>query len=307
MSQILVELVKLANLIININKSIACANRISSIFDIEEEKTGGGSETAHVNDLAAGQAPAVSFTHVSLAYEGAGDDSLSDIDFTAERGQTIGIIGGTGSGKTSLVNLIPHFYEATAGEVRVNGIRVQDYETSDLRERIGVVPQKAVLFRGSIRENMRWGKPDATDEEIMEALEVAQAKEIVLGKEGHLDYEIEQGGKNLSGGQRQRLTIARALVKKPEILILDDSASALDYATDAALRKALANRAGDTTTFIVSQRASSIRHADKIIVLDDGRMVGIGTHEELMKSCALYQEIVAVSYPQSTSGTGQGD
>jgi ABC-type multidrug transport system fused ATPase/permease subunit len=221
------------------------------------------------------------------------------MDFTALKGQTIGIIGGTGSGKTSLVNLIPRFYEATRGTVSVDGRDVKEYPLTELREKIGVVPQKAVLFSGTIRENMLWGNSDATDDEIMEALTAAQAKEVVMGKEGQLDYVIEQGGKNLSGGQRQRLTIARALVKKPQILILDDSASALDYATDAALRKSLVHLPGEMTTFIVSQRASSIRHADKIIVLDDGKTVGIGTHDELMKSCPVYKEIVAVQYPDT--------
>jgi ABC-type multidrug transport system fused ATPase/permease subunit len=226
---------------------------------------------------------------------------LTDIDFTVKKGETIGIIGGTGSGKTSLVNLIPRFYDATVGAVRINGKDVRSYPLENLRKLVGVVPQKAVLFKGSIRDNMRWGNPNATDEEMSEALEEAQAMDVINAKKGGLSFEIEQGGKNLSGGQRQRLTIARALVKRPEILILDDSASALDYATDARLRQALSAGKGTMTTFIVSQRASSIRHADKIIVLEDGRAVGIGTHEELLRDCEVYQEIVAVQYPDTNS------
>jgi ABC-type multidrug transport system fused ATPase/permease subunit len=314
MSQILVELVKLANLIININKSIACGNRIQVILDMESsirdtsDAEAAPKEKIEITDAAEEKTamPAVEFSHVCLAYAGAGEESLTEIDFTAQKGETIGIIGGTGSGKTSLVNLIPRFYDVTAGSIRVNGKDVRSYPLEKLREIVGVVPQKAVLFKGSIRENMRWGNPDATDEEIYKALEAAQALDVVSAKEGGLSYEIEQGGRNLSGGQRQRLTIARALVKKPEILILDDSASALDYATDARLRQALAGREDGMTTFIVSQRAASIRHADKIIVLEDGRAVGIGTHEELLRDCEVYQEIVAVQYPGTVAGGAAG-
>lgn len=301
MSQILVELVKLANLIININKSVACMHRIENVLDLEPSIRDGAVEAADGKAAEGGSAadsdsrgkdvPAVEFSHVGLAYAGAGEEALTDIDFIAKRGETIGIIGGTGSGKSSVVNLIPRFYEATGGCVRVDGRNVSDYTLEELRDKIGVVLQKAVLFKGTIRENMRWGKPDATDEEIMEALSTAQAKEFVLAKDGGLDYEIEQGGKNLSGGQRQRLTIARALVKKPEILIMDDSASALDFATDAALRAAIAGMEGDMTVFIVSQRAASIMYADRIVVLDDGKIVGLGTHEELLSGCEVYQEI----------------
>lgn len=281
MSQILVELIKLANLIINITKSIACGNRIQAVLDIKPDLESGSSSC---ND------GSVEFDHVNLRYKNAGADSLSDITFTAAKGETIGIIGGTGSGKSSLVNLIPRFYDAASGEVKVGGVNVKDMDVEQLREKIGVVPQKAVLFHGTIRENMQWGVTDASDDEIMEAIEAAQGLDVIKAK-GGLDCEIEQGGKNLSGGQRQRLTIARALVKKPEILILDDSASALDFATDAALRKSLRELDYHPTVFIVSQRTSSIQHADRIIVLDDGAAVGIGTHDELMKSCSVYQEI----------------
>lgn len=285
MSQILVELVKLANLIITITKALACANRVQSVLELSSslEKT---------PEVQAEANPAkVEFRHVNLRYHGAGADSLSDIDFRAEPGQTIGIIGGTGSGKTSLVNLIPHFYDATGGMVLVDGRDVKSYDPDELRHKIGVVPQKAVLFKGTIRENLLWGNPNATPADIDQALEVSQAKEIVDGKEGGLEAPVEQNGKNLSGGQRQRLTIARALVRNPEILILDDSASALDFATDARLRKAIREMANSPTVFIVSQRTSSIRHADKIIVLDDGQVCGIGTHDELLKNCEVYQEI----------------
>lgn len=304
MSQILVELVKLANLIININKSVACGNRIEAVLEMQpsilrEVKADG----ADVTEMT----PAVAFSHVGLAYAGAGEEALTDIDFRAESGQTIGIIGGTGSGKSSVVNLIPRFYDVTAGNVTVDGKNVKDYDLDVLRDKIGVVPQKAVLFKGTIRENMRWGNPDATEEEMWEALAIAQAKEFVETKDGGLDYEIEQGGKNLSGGQRQRLTIARALVKKPKILILDDSASALDFATDAALRTAIAGMKEQMTVFIVSQRASSIQHADQIVVLDDGAMVGLGTHEELLAGCEVYQEIYDSQFKKSGTQTeGQG-
>lgn len=281
MSQILVELIKLANLIINITKSIACGNRIQAVLEIKPDLESGSSSCRDGS---------VEFDHVNLRYKNAGADSLSDITFTAAKGETIGIIGGTGSGKSSLVNLIPRFYDAASGEVRVGGTNVKDMDVEELREKIGVVPQKAVLFHGTIRENMQWGVTNATDDEIMEAITAAQGLDVIKAK-GGLDCEIEQGGKNLSGGQRQRLTIARALVKKPEILILDDSASALDFATDAALRKSLRELDYHPTVFIVSQRTSSIQHADKIIVLDDGAAVGIGTHDELMKNCSVYQEI----------------
>lgn len=281
MSQILVELIKLANLIINITKSIACGNRIQAVLDIKPDLESGNSSCNEGS---------VEFDHVNLRYKNAGADSLSDITFTAAKGETIGIIGGTGSGKSSLVNLIPRFYDAASGEVKVGGVNVKDMDVEQLREKIGVVPQKAVLFHGTIRENMQWGVTNASDDEIMEAIEAAQGLDVIKAK-GGLDCEIEQGGKNLSGGQRQRLTIARALVKKPEILILDDSASALDFATDAALRKSLRELDYHPTVFIVSQRTSSIQHADRIIVLDDGAAVGIGTHDELMKSCFVYQEI----------------
>lgn len=281
MSQILVELIKLANLIINITKSIACGNRIQAVLDIKPDLESGNSSCNEGS---------VEFDHVNLRYKNAGADSLSDITFTAAKGETIGIIGGTGSGKSSLVNLIPRFYDAASGEVKVGGVNVKDMDVEQLREKIGVVPQKAVLFHGTIRENMQWGVTNASDDEIMEAIEAAQGLDVIKAK-GGLDCEIEQVGKNLSGGQRQRLTIARALVKKPEILILDDSASALDFATDAALRKSLRELDYHPTVFIVSQRTSSIQHADRIIVLDDGAAVGIGTHDELMKSCSVYQEI----------------
>ncbi len=291
MSQILVELIKLANLIITVTKAFACAKRIEAVF---EAPTGVHIYTEKELDgeaLAEKDAPAVVFEHVSLRYPAAGADALTDIHFTANRGETIGIIGGTGSGKSSLVQLIPRFYEVTGGRVLVNGQDVRTYQTEELKDRIGIVPQKAVLFSGSIRDNIRFGKQDATDAEIEEALMVAQAKSFVDEKEGRLDFVVAQGGKNLSGGQKQRLTIARAVVKKPDILILDDSASALDYATDAALRKAIRELDGRTTTFIVSQRTASVLHADKIIVLDDGEMVGIGRHEELLASCPVYKEI----------------
>ncbi len=286
MSQILVELIKLASLIISITKAVACGNRIQGVFEIESSLVD--------HDTLPKQNPsqyAVEFKHADLQYKNAGANSLTDMDFVVRHGETIGVIGGTGSGKSSLVNMIPRFYDATEGVVLVDGIDVKDYSLEELRNKIGVVPQKAVLFKGTIRDNMRWGKKDATDEEMMEAITVAQAKEIVAGKENGLDHKIEQGGKNLSGGQKQRLTIARALVKKPEILILDDSASALDFATDAALRKAIREMAYSPTVFIVSQRASSIQYADKIIVLDDGKVVGIGKHEELLNTCEVYREI----------------
>lgn len=286
MSQILTELIKFANLIISITKAVASANRISAVLDVEsslveKESEPQGDRSEFI----------VEFHNVGLTYKNAGAEALTNINFSVRRGEVVGIIGGTGSGKTSLVNLIPRFYDATVGEVIVDGINVKDYPLKKLRDKIGVVPQKAVLFKGSIRENMRWGNKNATDEEIMEAINIAQAGEIVAQKKEGLDFLIEQGGKNLSGGQRQRFTIARAIVKKPEILILDDSASALDFATDAALRKALRELPWNPTIFIVSQRTSSIQHADKIIVLDDGEIVGIGKHDELLETCEVYREI----------------
>lgn len=290
MSQILVELIKLANLIITVNKAIACGNRVESVLEIEPDMKEG-------TFAGEGSGFRVEFDHVSLAYPGAGADSLTDIDFRSGAGETIGIIGGTGSGKSSLVNLLPRFYEATAGCVKVDGIPVEEYTLDALRQKIGVVPQKAVLFKGTIRENLRMGKQDASEEELAKALEISQAAEFVAAKPEGMDTMVSQGGKNLSGGQKQRLTIARALVKQPEILIMDDSASALDYATDARLRKALREMKPSPTVFIVSQRASSIMYADRIIVLDDGMAAGMGTHEELLASCSVYQEIYYSQYP----------
>ena len=286
MSQILVELVKLASLIIQVTKALASANRITEIFD--KESTMSFPETTKE---AVDSEYAVEFNMVSLAYKNAGADTLNDIDIKVKKGETIGIIGGTGSGKTSLVHMIPRFYDATEGEVKVNGINVKDYSKEDLRERVGIVMQKAVLFNGSVRENMKWGNNDASDEDIVKALKDAQGYDFVMEKGEGLDFHIAQGGRNLSGGQRQRLTIARALVKQPEILILDDSASALDYVTDSKLRKAISELPSKPTTFIVSQRTASIRNADRIIVLEDGEVAGIGTHDELLKSCEIYQEI----------------
>ena len=307
MSQILVELVKLANLIININKSIACGNRIQSIFEMQPSITdGSGQKVDKVQTDTADRSEeaeyAVEFSHVGLTYAGAGDESLTDIDFKVKKGETIGIIGGTGSGKSSVVNLIPRFYDVTSGFIKVDGKDVKDYPLEELRGKIGTVLQKAVLFHGTIRENLKWGNPDATEEDLNRAITVAQAKEFIDNKEGRLDFEIEQGGKNLSSGQRQRLTIARAVVKKPEILILDDSASALDFATDAALRKAIREMEGETTVFIVSQRAASIQHADRIVVLDDGKIVGLGTSEELLESCEVYQEIYNSQFKKQEGG-----
>ena len=286
MSQILTELVKMANLIINITKAVACGNRIASVFEITSSQ-----QQASASPEKPESAPEVEFRNVSLQYKGAGEDSLSGLSFSVRPGETIGVIGGTGSGKTSLVNLIPRFYDATGGEVLVRGANVQSYPLEELRSMIGVVPQKAVLFQGTVRENLKWGNPDATDDELWDALASAQAQEVVESKKGGLDFEIEQAGRNLSGGQRQRLTLARALVRRPRILILDDSSSALDFATDAALRKSIRELPYSPTVFLVSQRASSIQYADKIIVLDDGEAVGIGTHEELLRDCAVYQEI----------------
>ena len=300
MSQILVELIKLANLIINITKSIACGNRIEQVLEIEPSVTDGGTAEGKEN------APAVEFKDVSLRYKGAAENSLSGISFTAARGETVGIIGGTGSGKSSLVNLIPRFYDVYGGEVLVNGVNVRDWNISALRKNIAVVPQKAVLFSGTIRENLLWGNENASDDELWSAVETSQSADVVKSKENGLDSMIEQGGKNLSGGQRQRLTIARALVKNAEILIMDDSASALDFATDAKLRAAIQNLDNRPCTFIVSQRASSVMHADKIIVLDDGAAVGIGTHEELLRNCAIYAEIYATQFKSGKRGAVNG-
>lgn len=298
MSQILVELIKLADLIINITKAVACGNRIQKVLEVEPSMENGSKECIEEKRTPAN---AVDFNHVSLTYSGAGAPSLTDIDLHVKTGQTIGIIGGTGSGKTSVVNLIPRFYDATQGNVLVFGKPVKEQDMESLRSQIAVVPQKAVLFAGTIRENMKWGKEDATDEEIMEALTIAQAAEVVQKKEGGLDAFVEQGGKNLSGGQRQRLTIARALVRKPRILILDDSASALDFATDAVLRKAIREMKNAPTVFIVSQRTSSIRFADQILVLDDGKSVGVGTHDELLTTCSVYKEIYDSQYKKTDS------
>ncbi len=311
MSQILVELVKLANLVITITKALACADRVAAVFELQpqgEGTTGEGiasgqdankSVAVFANETkATTDVPFLVFDHVSLTYKGAGDKTLQDIHFTVNKGDTVGIIGGTGSGKSSVVNLIPGFYQATEGAVRLEGRDLKEIPAQELRARIGVVPQKAVLFKGTIRSNLLWGKPDATDEELWQAISLAQAREVVEGKDGKLDAKIAQNGRNLSGGQRQRLTIARALVRRPEILILDDSASALDYATDAKLRTAIKSLDGNTTTFIVSQRASSIRHADKIVVLDDGELAGVGTHDELLAGCKVYQEIYYSQYPE---------
>ena len=302
MNQILVELVKLANLIVTMTKALACAERVASVFDIGADVAYVGAQDQKLADKVDKSAPFLDFKHVSLTYQGAGAPTLQDMNFTVNRGDTVGIIGGTGSGKTSLVNLIPGFYPATEGEILLEGRDIRTMSDEELRGRIGVVPQKAVLFKGTIRSNLQWGKPDATEEEMWKALELAQASEVVDGKPGKLDATVAQNGKNFSGGQRQRLTIARALVRNPEILILDDSASALDYATDAKLRAAIRTLEDKTTTFIVSQRASTIRHADKIIVLDDGEIAGMGTHDELLKDCTVYQEIYYSQYPEQRGG-----
>lgn len=306
MSQILVELIKMANLIVSISKALACANRISRVFEektsIEDpvsfahkEDVGVSSETGsglqkNTSEIGAKRSK-ICFSHVSFAYNGSKEDSLTDISFQAEKGQMIGIIGGTGSGKTTLVNLIPRFYDVREGSILLDGRDVRTWPLRELREKFGVVPQKAVLFKGSLRENMKWGKADASDEEIYQALAIAQARDFVEAKGKGLKLFIEQGGKNLSGGQRQRLTIARALVRKPEILIMDDSASALDFATDARLRKAIREETRDMTVFLVSQRVATVRGADQIIVLDDGKIAGIGTHRQLLDSCQIYREI----------------
>ena len=298
MSQILVELIKMANLIITITKAVACANRVSQVLDLQSSQIDG-------NEAWQTSSGSVEFRNVSARYAGAGEASLEDISFLAEAGHTVGIIGGTGSGKTTLVNLISRFYDAAEGTVLLDGKPVNVLRREDLRQKIAIVPQKAVLFKGTIRQNLQWGNPDATDEELMAALETAQALDVVKSKEDGLDAMVEQNGTNFSGGQRQRLTIARALVRKPAVLILDDSASALDYATDAKLRQAIRSTAIPPTTFIVSQRAASVRYADQILVLDDGRLVGKGTHEELLSNCAVYQEIYYSQFPKEVTVHGQ--
>ncbi|MEE1057204.1 MAG: ABC transporter ATP-binding protein [Acutalibacteraceae bacterium] len=294
MSQILIELIKLANLIITTTKSVACANRVATVLEIE-------SSLEKISDDRIKTENHIDFVDVALTYKDASEESLSDISFGVKRGETVGVIGGTGSGKSSLVNLIPHFYDCTKGGVYIDGINVKSYPVNELRKKIGIVLQKSVLFKGTIKENIAWGKDNASDTDIEKALEIAQAKDVVTSKKNGINEEIEQGGKNLSGGQRQRLTIARAIVKQSEILILDDSASALDYATDAKLRQAIKGL-NDTTVFIVSQRTSSIMSADKIIVLDDGKIAGIGTHSQLLESCDVYKEI----YSSQTDGQVSG-
>lgn len=295
MGQILVELVKLANLIVTMNKAAACWRRIDDVLALKPDMT-----SPEVSAPAIENDEAVRFDDVSLHYKNAGGESLTNIRFTALRGQTVGVIGGTGSGKSSVVSLIPRFYAATAGEVYVDGVNVRDYAEEDLRAKVGFVLQETVLFHGTIRDNLKWGKPDATDAELEEAVRLAQAADVVAAK-GGLDAMIEQNGRNLSGGQRQRLTIARALVRRPEILVLDDSASALDQATDRSLREAIAGLEYHPTVFIVSQRAASVRHADQILVLDDGRQVGLGAHEQLMESCPVYREIYRSQYGEEAS------
>ena len=297
MSQILVELIKMANLIITITKAVACGNRLGAVLEMDSNLDSRGDKITKILG-------AVEFRDVAVRYAGASAECLEHISFQVEPGQTIGIIGGTGAGKSTLVNLIPRLYRAGSGQVLIDGVNIDELDSKTLRQNIGVVPQKAVLFRGSIRDNLRWGREDATDDELWQALDIAQAREVVKDKDGELDAMIEQGGANLSGGQRQRLTIARALVRKPKILILDDSASALDYATDARLRMAIRSMEDPPTTFIVSQRAASVRFADQIIVLEDGAMVGLGTHDELLESCAVYQEIYYSQFPKGVSADG---
>lgn len=297
MSQILVELIKMANLIITITKAVACGNRLGAVLEMDSNLDSRGDQITKMLG-------AVEFRDVAVRYAGASAECLEHISFQVEPGQTIGIIGGTGAGKSTLVNLIPRLYRAGSGQVLIDGVNIDELDSKTLRQNIGVVPQKAVLFRGSIRDNLRWGREDATDDELWQALDIAQAREVVKDKNGELDAMIEQGGANLSGGQRQRLTIARALVRKPKILILDDSASALDYATDARLRMAIRSMEDPPTTFIVSQRAASVRFADQIIVLEDGAMVGLGTHDELLESCAVYQEIYYSQFPKGVSADG---
>ena len=302
MSQILVELVKLANLIILITKAVACGNRVAAV--LEKEPAIKEKNTASV--VGSADAPMIAFEHVAMQYGKSAEEALSDISFIAKRGQTIGIIGGTGSGKSTLVNLIPRFYDISKGAVLIEGIDVRDYPLTQLRQKVGVVPQKAVLFHGTIAENLRWGNADATDEELLHAIELAQASDVIREKEDGLAHMVEQGGRNLSGGQKQRLTIARALVKNPDILILDDSASALDFVTDAKLRSALQTIADNRTIFIVSQRTSSIQHADVILVLEDGVVAGMGTHTELLDSCTIYKEIYDSQFHSEKGGVSHG-
>ena len=297
MSQILVELIKMANLIITITKAVACGNRLGTVLEMDSTADSRGEAEATVSG-------GVEFRDVCVKYAGAAADALEHISFRAEPGQTVGIIGGTGAGKTTLVNLIPRLYRAGSGQVLIDGVDVEEMDSKALRSQIGIVPQKAVLFRGTIRDNLRWGREAASDEELWQALEIAQAREVVKDKPGELNAMIEQGGTNLSGGQRQRLTIARALVRNPKILIMDDSASALDYATDARLRMAIRGMENPPTTFIVSQRAASVRFADQILVLDDGALAGRGTHEELLENCSVYQEIYYSQFPKGVSGDG---
>lgn len=304
MSQILVEMIKLANLIISMNKGVACANRISKVFDVEPSLTDpkiqvfDNDKVEVIKQLQENQ---IVFDNVSFRYKDTSADSLTNISFNVDRGETIGIIGGTGDGKSTLINLIPRFYDVSEGNIIVDGKNVKEYNLDNLREKVGIVPQKAVLFKGTIRDNLRWGKQDANEEEIEKALINSQALEFIQEKKNKLEFMIQQGGKNLSGGQRQRLAIARALIKQPEILILDDSSSALDYATDAKLRKALGELDKSMTTFIVSQRAASIIHSDKIIVLNDGKMVGYGPHKELINKCKIYQEIYYSQFPKEVA------
>ncbi len=300
MLQIIVELIKLASLIITLNKSMACAERVAGVLQVKTSMA----YPAESSDLADGD-DAVQFQNVTFAYKGAGAPSLRNISFTVKKGQTVGIIGGTGSGKTTLVSLIPRFYDADAGRVLIDGQDVKSYTREALCEKIGVVQQKSVLFKGSIRDNLKWGDENAADGALWDALETAQAGDVVRDKPGQLDFKLEQGGKNLSGGQKQRLSIARALVKKPEILILDDSASALDFATDAALRKAIRGLGGGVTTFLVSQRIAGIRQADQILVLGNGSLAGCGTHEALMESCAIYREIYFSQFPEARAAYAQ--
>ena len=295
MSQILVELIKMANLIITLAKAVACGNRLSAVLGLESDQQDGEEQAEKLSGD-------VEFKDVTARYAGSASPSLEHISFHARPGQTIGIIGGTGSGKTTLVNLIPRLYDVSEGAVLLDGKNVQDYDMVSLRQKIGVVPQKSVLFKGTIRQNLKWGNENATEDDLWAALNTAQAQEVVLGKDGGLDAPVEQGGANFSGGQRQRLTIARALVRKPSILILDDSASALDYATDANLRMAIRSMASPPTTFIVSQRAASVRYADEILVLDDGLLVGKGTHDELLQGCPTYQEIYYSQFPKEAAG-----
>lgn len=303
MAQMIVELIKLASLIITLNKAMACADRVAGVLDIRT--------TMHYPETPSAKADPsaneVEFDKVSFTYAGAGASSLSDISFSVKKGQTVGIIGGTGCGKSTLVSLISRFYDVTCGTVKLNGRNVKELTNQEIHDKVGIVQQRSVLFKGSIRDNMKWGNENASDSEIWDALKVAQAKEVVERKDGQLDFMLEQNGKNLSGGQRQRLTIARALVKKPEILILDDSLSALDFATDAALRKALAGLEGETTTFLVSQRVAGIRQADKILVLDNGELAGSGTHDELMKSCEVYREIYFSQFPEDRAKYERGE